>query len=89
MFFFYFDCVQLAIGWRGHVTLHMRGRRTVQNQNKNLNLPITCIFFLAYFISLKEKAKTNVPSLPMPHSCCPFKVQIIRRGIKERKRRIL
>ena len=32
---FYFDCVQLTIGWQGHthVTLHMRGS-TVQNQNK-------------------------------------------------------
>ena len=29
----YFDCVQLAIGGRGHVTPHMRGS-TVHNQNK-------------------------------------------------------
>ena len=29
----YFDCVQLAIGGRGHVTQHMR-ECTVHNQNK-------------------------------------------------------
>ena len=28
-----FDCEQLIIGGRGHVTLHMRGS-TVHNQNK-------------------------------------------------------
>ena len=32
--FVYFDCVQLAIGGRGHVTQHMR-ECTVHNQNKN------------------------------------------------------
>ena len=32
--FVYFDCVQLAIGGRGHVTQHMRGSTTVHNQNK-------------------------------------------------------
>ena len=35
----YFDCVQLAIGGRGHVTPHMRGS-TVHNQNKT-NLGLT------------------------------------------------
>ena len=30
----YFYCVQLAIGWQGQVTQHMRAS-TVQNQNKN------------------------------------------------------
>ena len=31
--YFYFDYEQLVIGWRGHVTLHMR-RSIVHNQNK-------------------------------------------------------
>ena len=30
---FYFDCVKMAIGWRGHLTQHMTGS-TVRNQNK-------------------------------------------------------
>ena len=32
--FVYFDCVQLAISGRGHVTQHVR-ESTVHNQNEN------------------------------------------------------
>ena len=32
--FVYFDCVQLAIGGRGHVTQHMRGSSVHHNKTK-------------------------------------------------------
>ena len=33
-FFVYFDCVQLAIGWRGHVTIQMRECSTKSKQER-------------------------------------------------------
>ena len=54
--FVYFDCVQLAIGGRGHVTQHIRGS-TVHNQKRqqqqiqsglNHGVILTMVFLIAH-----------------------------------------